>query len=160
VRRYIRFIQCITSHAFIDCKLAVQLATVVYQNFGTEFVSGELMCSLTDIRTKLTTWFNAHEHFLHVYSVPSNNFAGEDYDYMSNRGRKAYQPVIVAARYPPFARDVQIFNLRSSYTVHCIDTSLPVAAEGDVVPRELWVNGVSGLLFARVMIFESPNEAE
>ena len=31
---------------------------------------------------------------------------------------------------------------------------------GDIVPHDLWVNGVGGLLFARVMIFESPHEDE
>ncbi len=118
------------------------------------------MCSLTDIRTKLKTLFKAHEHFLHVYNAPSNNFEVEDYVYMSKRGNKAYQPVIVAVRYAPFAREVQIFNLRSSYGAHCIDDSLPGAAEGDVVPRDLWVNGVGRLLFPCVMIFEIPSEVE
>jgi len=132
----------------------------VYKNFGKELVSGELMCTMTDIRTNVTTCFNALEHFLHVYNAPFNNFADEDYGCMSNRGGKEYQPVIVTVRYPPSASDVQIFNLRSSYAAHCARDSLPVAVDGDVVPCEMWVHGVGGLLFACVMIFENPHEAE
>jgi len=118
------------------------------------------MCSFTDIRTNKETVFKALEHFLHVYSAAEANFEGEDYGCMSNRG--AYPPVIVAAWYPPFAKNVQILNLRSSYTDHCTDDSLPGAVEGDPVPRALWVKGVhpGGLLLARAMIFESTDEAE
>ena len=139
MRRCIRFIQCCMLLAFIDCKLEldVQLTTAVYKNFGKELVSGELMCTMTDIRTNVTTCFNALEHFLHVYNAPFNNFAVEDDGCMSNRGGKEYQPVIVTVRYPPSPSDVQIFNLRSSCAAHCARDSLPGDVDGDVVPCEM-----------------------
>jgi hypothetical protein len=107
------------SLAFIDCILAVQLATTVAKNFSTELVDGVLWCTLIDIRTNVAIRFNAKEHFLHVFGAAFNNFAGEDYACLSNRGNKEYVPVIVTGRYFSFASAIQIFNVRSSYGVHC-----------------------------------------
>jgi len=107
------------SLACIDCILAVQSATAVAKNFSLELVDGVLWCTLIDIRTNVETRFKAEEHFVHIFAAAINNFAGEDYACLSNRGNKEYVPVIVTGRYFSFASAIQIFNVRSSYGVHC-----------------------------------------
>jgi len=90
------------SLAFIDCILAVQLVTAVAKNFSWEIVGGVRWCTLIDIRTKQATRFKADEHFLHIFGAAFDNFAGEDYASLSNRGKKKYVPVIVTGRYFSF----------------------------------------------------------
>ena len=84
-------------HSF-DSVLYVNLLllTAHLRDCASQFQHGacqrELIASVTDVRTKITTKFSDLHHSLHVFSVSSNNLAGEEYCFLSNRGASRQSP--------------------------------------------------------------------